>query len=358
MIINSVPEFYRRFLPEVFYKTVPPEPFSNCLDCQMVAKSRDEISSDTGRPFSPDTKCCTFIPRLPNYLAGAILSDNDPAMEEGKRRIIERIRSRKGVFPNGVYPTSEYNRQYQEKCRTDFGRNKQLLCPYFVNGDYNCSIWKYREAICALWFCKHLAGKKGTEFWNSVIGYMKFLQEWLLNIAAGRCELDPVDPYDEGTYPGFRESPGNGAEASSYADTWKQWEGNEIEYYIQCYEVVSNLDQGEIESILSHGEILAKRIENLAADMINIPETLAVNKNLLHDDQAGNYIVEISSHIEILQKSVIWSFSLPKSVLDSFDGTTKTSRITEKLIESDGTKIEQEILIALYNQGILQDAGV
>ncbi len=357
-IINSVPEFYKPFLPEVFHKAIPPEPFSDCQNCPMVAGSLDEMGCDTGKPFSPHTKCCTFIPRLPNYLVGAILSDKEPSMEEGKNRIIERIRSGKGIFPNGVYPTSEYNRLYQEKCRTDFGRNDKLLCPFFMEGDLNCSIWKYREAICALWFCKHLAGKKGTEFWNSVIGYMKFLQEWLLNIAAGRCGLNPVDPYGEGTYREFREANGEGTEKSNYADIWKHWEGHEIEYYIKCFEVVSNLDKVEIENILRHGEILAKRIENFADDIGNIPEFMIINKDLLHEDHYGNYIIEISSQIEILQKSVIWSFLLPKSILDSFDGTASTSFIIKKLVGSDGYRIEPEILIALYNQGILQEVRI
>lgn len=354
-IINSVPEFYHPFLPGVFHKVIPPEPFSDCLNCPMVARSIDETGYDNGRPFSPHTKCCTFIPRLPNYLAGAILSDTDPLMEEGKKRVIERINSGKGIIPNGVYPTNEYNMLYQEKSRTDFGRNEKLLCPFFKQGDLNCTIWKYREAICALWFCKHIAGQKGTIFWNSVIGYMKFMQEWLLNIAAGRCGLDPADPYGEGTYRSFRESDGKGNKGSSYTDIWKHWEGNEIEYYIQCYEIVSGLDQKEIENILHHGEILAKRIETLADDIVNIPDIMTVNKDLLTDDHDGNYIIEISNNIEILQRSIVWTFRLPKKIPDSFDGTTKTTTIIKKLEESEGFKIEPEILIALYNQGILMD---
>lgn len=357
-IIDSVPEFYHPFLPHVFQMAIPPEPFTSCMNCQMIAESRDEMSFGNGKPFAPDTKCCTFTPRLPNYMAGAILSDNDPEIQEGKKRIAGRIRSDKGILPNGVYPTAEYNKLYQAKSSTGFGRSIELLCPYFVNGRFNCSIWKFREATCALWFCKHIGGKKGTEFWQSVMDYLKFLQESLMNIAAFKCGLHPVDIYGEGTYPGYSESSEYLDNARNITDIWKKWKGREAEYYIKCYEIVCNLDVREIQNISDHGCELAKRIENLAAGMVTVPEFLSVSRDLIRDDQTGHYVVEITSYFEILQKSIIWSFRLPKFILDPFNGITKTSGIVQLILELHGVRVEPEILIALYRQGILKDSGI
>jgi hypothetical protein len=356
-IIDSVPAFYHSFLPQVFQLKIPPEPFSDCFKCPMIAGSRDELSQDLSKPFAPDTKCCTFTPRLPNYMAGAILSDYDPAMEEGKKRITEKIRSGEGIFPNGVYPTRKYNELYLEKSRMEFGRNNELLCPYFVEGKYNCTIWKYREAICALWFCKHLAGRRGTEFWNAVIDYIKFMQQSLINISAYRCGLQPVDPYGEGGYPEYIV-PKSAEDADKlYSGIWKEWKGHEAEYYRRCYEIIVNMEHDYIQRILEKGDPLAKRIENIAADLAKVPEFMVLDKKYVRIDQDGFYQVEISNYIEILQKSVIWSFRLPKYILDSFDGRLRTSEVKQHICEFQKINVEQEILISLYRHGILKEKG-
>ncbi len=354
-IKDSVPPFYHPFLPEVFQVVIPPEPFSDCLNCPMIAQSREDLSQDLSKPFAPDTKCCTFNPRIPNYMVGAILSDQDPAMEEGKNRIIERIRLREGIFPNGVFPTRKYNQLYLEKSSTEFGRNRQLMCPYFKEGRLNCTVWKYREAICALWFCKHLAGRRGTEFWNSVIEYMKYLQESLLNVGAYRCGLQPVDPYGEGLYQEFRELHVTEEADKQYAEVWGEWKGHEAEYYIRCFEIVSNLEHSYIQGILQKGESLAERIEIIASDMIKVPEFLLLDKESVMEDQTGVYVVEIKNYIEILQKSIIWSFRLPTYILDSFDGNLSTSEVTEHILKLHKVSVEADILIALYRHGILKE---
>ena len=37
--------------------------------------------------FRPDTKFCTYYPRLPNFLVGGLLSDDTPAMATGRLRV-------------------------------------------------------------------------------------------------------------------------------------------------------------------------------------------------------------------------------------------------------------------------------
>jgi hypothetical protein len=94
-------------LPEFFNKEVPPEQFSDCADCPMICSSHDKTGEDVSRPFSPETKCCTFHPRLPAYLVGAVLTDDDPELDAGKQKMIEKIASQRGIFPHGVYPTKK-----------------------------------------------------------------------------------------------------------------------------------------------------------------------------------------------------------------------------------------------------------
>jgi hypothetical protein len=352
-IIDSVPAFYESYLPQVFQTLIPPEPFSDCLNCPMIAESRDTMEDNLSKPFAPDTKCCTFNPRIPNYMAGAILSDTDPAMEEGRRRIAARIEAGEGIFPNGVYPTPRYHQLYLEKSREEFGKSRELLCPYFQQGRYNCTVWKYREAICAIWFCKHLAGTGGREFWNAVTDYMKFMQESLINVSAYMCGLEPVDPYGEGGRPAYSEPAEPAEAAAKYLELWKDWAGHETEYYIKCHEIVTGLEDEYILKIQEKGAPLAHKIESIANEIIKVPDYMMLNKKLVDDGGDGYYRVEIRNYIEILQKWIIWSFRLPRDILDLFDGTRKTTLVVQQILESRRIRIEPEILIALYRHGVL-----
>lgn len=353
-IIDSLPGFYKPFLPEVFDTLIPPEPFSDCLNCPMIASSRDGTDHEQSLPFNPETRCCTFTPRIPNYMAGAILSDDDPGMGEGRRRLTERIRSGSGVYPNGVYPTPAYTRLYVEKSPREFGSNKDLLCPYFTKGKYSCTVWKYREAICALWFCKHLAGARGREFWKAVIDYMKYLQESLINVSTYMCGLEPVDPYGEGGRPAYAE-PSEAAEAEkAYASLWNKWAGHEEEYYLKCHEIVTGLEDEVIRKIQMNAVPLARKIDDIAQDIITVPEYIKLIDNAVNDTGDGYYRIEIKSYIEILRKWVIWSFRLPRDMLDLFDGKRTTSSVVQHVLEYGKIRIEPEILIALYRHGVFE----
>ncbi|MCA1756375.1 MAG: hypothetical protein LC649_02825 [Bacteroidales bacterium] len=354
-IIDSVPAFYEPLLPQVFQTEIPPEPFSDCLNCPMIDTPGEDPGSNLSKPFSPYTKCCTFTPRLPNYLAGAILTDNDPAMQEGRKRLSDTIMSGQGIFPNGVYPTLEYHRSYIERSRKEFGRARDLRCPYFTEGRYNCTIWKYRETICALWFCQHLAGTRGREFWDAVIDYMKFMQESLINMSAYMCGLQPVDPYGEGGRPEYHE-PEDPAEArKKRAELWKEWVGHETEYYIKCHEIIINLEHDHILKIHEKGASLAKKIKSIASEIIKLPEYLVLNKDLAHASGEGYYQVELRNYIEILQKQIIWSFRLPKLILDPFDGKSGTTEVLRQIAVNEKIKVEPEILIALCRHGVLAE---
>lgn len=334
---------------------IPPEPFSDCLNCPMVASAGEDPVSDLSKPFSPHTRCCTFTPRIPNYMAGAILSDSDPALEEGRQRLLERIRSGKGVYPNGVYPTPEYTRYYIEKSPMEFGRSRELLCPYFREGRYSCTIWKYREAICALWFCKHLAGRAGREFWNAVIDYIKYIQESLINVSAYFCGLNPVDPYGEGGRPSYNVAADAADVVEKYADLWKEWAGKETGYYIRCHEVVETLGEEEIRKIRMKAVPLAMKIESLANEIGQIPEFLRLAENRVSDEGDAYYRVEIRSFLEILQKWIIWSFRLPRDILELFDGKKETAAVLQQSLDLYRIRIEPEILVALYRHGVLTE---
>src|SRR6218665_3697133 len=89
-MLDSLPLLYRDLLPEFFQKGVPVETKATCDACAMCPSSAAgtvESVDGVSRLFRPDTKCCTYYPRLPNFLVGALLSDERPELAEGRRAL-------------------------------------------------------------------------------------------------------------------------------------------------------------------------------------------------------------------------------------------------------------------------------
>ena len=97
--------------------------------------------------FSPDLKCCTYHPTLPNFLVGALFADADPALDEGRRRVRAAIARRAGVSPEWVGPPRKYRVLLEAGRVRGFGRARALVCPYLDSG--RCSIWRHRESVHA-----------------------------------------------------------------------------------------------------------------------------------------------------------------------------------------------------------------
>ena len=52
--------------------------------------------------FAAETKCCTYVPEVPNFLVGRILDDPDPAFAPGRATVNQRIDARVSVTPLGL----------------------------------------------------------------------------------------------------------------------------------------------------------------------------------------------------------------------------------------------------------------
>jgi len=352
-IAETIPEFYHAILPLLFQQQIPPEPFSDCFNCPMIGEKGEDPGLDMSRPFAHETKCCTFTPRLPNYMVGGILSDPDPSLLEGKQRIMAKIQSREGILPNGVYPSREYNDYFIERGALEFGRSKFLLCPYFIQDKYSCTIWKYREAICSFWYCKQIASKRGSDFWNSMVDYFMFIQDSFIELAVKECGLNLADPYESGPHIKFHHEDEPVRRMNQYNEMWGKWLGKEEEYYKKCFEIVRNLPALHTKEIIATAKGLEKNTERRLNDFVYLPEFLLANRNSLREANKDSYQIEISSYIKSTDKSIAWSFQIPRFAIDYFDGQTQTNEVIRMVDEKHFIHLEPEILIALYRHDIL-----
>src|SRR5690349_17121148 len=106
-ILDDLPALYAHLLPAFFQEPVPEETKATCSRCSMCeGNCQDAVAPVDGKSrfFNPNTKCCTYFPKLPNYLVGALLSDDRPELAEGRRRVEARIDARLGATPQWLSP--------------------------------------------------------------------------------------------------------------------------------------------------------------------------------------------------------------------------------------------------------------
>jgi hypothetical protein len=137
---------------------LPAETDATCQDCAMCAEP-----GRTPLPglafFKPDTKCCIYVPGLRNFLVGLILQDDDPRFAAGRATVEARLDARVSVTPVGISPLPVQTALYRLEGTQAFGQDRTLRCPHYLDeAGGQCGIWRYRNGICATWFCKHTRG--------------------------------------------------------------------------------------------------------------------------------------------------------------------------------------------------------
>lgn len=295
---------------------MPEEPRANCSDCSMC-KPRDRVTAQD-RVFNASTKCCTYIPVLPNFLVGGILQDEDPQFAEGKSLFL-REGARLVVSPSGVAPPWHYWWHYYDK---PFGEVELLKCPYYINRDGGlCGIWKYRNSRCTTWFCKYDRGTFGLNFWCALSDLLarmeKDLSEWCVR------ELDLRIP----------EQPSNAAEA-----TWGNWSGRELDFYKQCFGKVSAL------TWLQALELSGPKGLNLAEDTLKKFALLVDAPSLPDHLKPGNFTSEDLGNDAVR----VWGYR-------SYDPIDLPNDVFEQIKNGDWNNLESSLVRRLYEIQILVD---
>src|SRR5713101_6632134 len=144
-------------------ESVPPESRATCDDCAMCAP--EGAAEPNTLYFSPRVKCCTYQPRLPNFLVGRALEDRDFAFSAGRATVERRIDGGVEVTPLGLEQSAAYGLLYQHGS-AGFGHAESMRCPHYIEEGGRCGIWRHRNSICATWFCKYERGAVGLAFWE------------------------------------------------------------------------------------------------------------------------------------------------------------------------------------------------
>ena len=353
---DVLPPFYRDFLPDFVEALVPVETLATCDDCAMCQKGGEEDPG--GIYFSPESKCCTYYPNLPNYLVGALLSDPDPQLEEGRRRVREKIKERIGVMPQGVQTPRKYTLLYQ-MTKDGFGRSQSLLCPFYDQDQGNCTVWRYRESACTTFFCKFVIGADSSEFWRALHNYLVLVQRTLVQFTLHELgfpapvALEPMPTHLSGPHVQLTIEDVDEVSPSerTYEESWGKWVGREEEVYLQSYRLVSELTREEFEKLVGiTSRIQLAQLEQKRRHMMNsaLPATLKRNPGLQVSRSGDDYLLVTHSKWQPirLQRPIY-------EILDYFDGRQTNEEVLRRIRVEKKAQLEQDLLVHLFHFRIL-----
>ncbi|MEO7330034.1 MAG: hypothetical protein ABI193_15775 [Minicystis sp.] len=246
---GMLPGIYHPFLPAFFDTLAPEEKKATCSNCAMCPPPGASAVEGVVY-FRPEAKCCTYHPRLPNYLVGAVLGDPSEEMAEGRLRIRAQIQGRIGVSPRWLAPSRRYSLLLKASRDSSFGRALSLRCPYFQEQGGLCTIWRYRESDCSTFFCKHEGGADGKIFWSALDGYLRLVENRLSAFAIEGLSPTLGEPASPNGQLSLEELEGLPPAKSDYQHYWRGWEGREEELYLAAHARVSALRPGDLESIV------------------------------------------------------------------------------------------------------------
>ena len=262
---SLLPPLYERWVDQLLGRPIPPESEATCSNCVMLARG-DEEHTSVRRFFDSTTRCCTYLPSLPNFLVGPILADSDAGMAAGRRSVGARLDRGVAVTPLGLGTPATYTLLYANG--TDgFGASHALRCPHHLD-DGGCGIWPHRMSVCATWFCKYSRGAVGRKFWRALqvllAGVEKDLARWcLLELRLGAGALGRLFPPPEPTSHSQtidRFQLDGRVDPEQHAAVWGEWEGRERELFDACGNLVDRLDWQDVLDICGMPRFEACRI--------------------------------------------------------------------------------------------------
>ncbi len=301
--------------------------------------------------FNPATKCCAYVPTLHNHLVGGVLGERDPAMAEGRARVIATIDARIGVTPMGIVPPSQFAVLYGPD---RFGQSETLRCPYYIVERGQCGVWKHRNAVCSTWFCKHARGASSRAFWKAIeiaLGEVEraVARSVVLELDVGAEALSALFPHPADVKPSAADLDRRVDEAR-YARLWGKWLGREREFYARAAEIAAKLGPGD--ALRLGGSEVAARVK-IAQDAFaelgdeTLPPHLHVGEfQIVAMDEGRTRVTTYSQYDPIdLPPALV-------SVLHRFDGAP-TKKALKTIRDEDGLALDAALVRKLVDFEVL-----
>ncbi len=352
---------HARWLEAALGGKIPSEPHATCESCVMLPVPGGADGARDAVFFNPKTKCCTYLPRLHNFLVGAILADEAPDMAEGQARVLERIGRKVGVTPLSVGAGGAYGLMYDHGDGV-FGHSEAMRCPYYLEDRMGggCGIWRHRNSICMTWFCKHERGATAKRFWDSANELLMAVEENLaihclvtlgFDDAALRTNFPFKVPKSQRTETVKGDELDGTVSPERYKALWGSWAGREKELYLQSDGIVRDMEWKDVERIGGATVALLTQLARAAYRAVTssaLPERLEIgNLNVIG---VGHGTVRLATY-SAYDPTDAPAALLP--ALPAFDGSKVRDAL--RAIEKDhGLVLSLELVRKLVDYGVLR----
>lgn len=353
----ALPPLYAAWMDDLLAGPIPHETDATCDDCAMCGgEGREARSGETF--FNPETKCCSYVPELPNYLVGRVLADSDPAFATGRATVLVRLQAGVGVTPLGLGQPPIFAVLYGRSSNTLFGQSRTMLCPhYLAEGGGRCGIWKHRNSVCATWYCKFVRGATGQNFWKTLNQLLSAVEQNLARWCVH--ELDPgggalkllfplneerkralVDPHALDGAP----------EPQRQRALWGKWAGREADYYQACARLVGPLAWQDVLAVSGPAVRIYARLTGAAYGQLTsaqLPVALKVGSFRSIRLSADTQVVSSYNEYDPIE--------LPRSLLEVlhyFDGRP-TAQALAAISAERGVTINRDLVRRLVDFNIL-----
>ncbi|WP_141731924.1 hypothetical protein [Oligoflexus tunisiensis] len=224
---HNFPGIWTAMMPrELFGLQIPEERRATCMNCPKASHEG----------FRADYRCCTYHPRVANFLLGLALET--PVGE----RVLDNIMDRGMLIPEGMHYAPAQWVDYLDDLQSDaFGRSEKVLCPNLDQSTGYCNIHAFRNAVCSTFFCYKDHGDAGEGFWDQlqVLGSQveMALGQWALEQAG--FDLDRYfKAFDQLGRNIHKASGQQGWQDSARELLWGDWLGREKELMRACAAVI------------------------------------------------------------------------------------------------------------------------
>lgn len=356
-----LPPLYAGWIDELLGGPIPDETNATCSSCAMLVSDATGAQSDAG--YNPETKCCTYMPELWNFLVGRILDDDSVDARAGRATVEARIDRGLVVTPLGLGRSRTFRLIYGTGGATTFGLSRSLRCPHYLHEQGGlCGVWRHRESTCATWFCKHVRGAVGLNFWSHLHQLLRAAENalagWaLLELGFDRAALAHLyEPRREENRAKLTGRDVDGApDPADIRASWGAWRGRERELYRESAHLVAALEWNDVlrlggAQLAVYAAIVEDAYERLMNDAIPARPTPA----LVQITPRGRDRVRITGY------SGMDALEMPAEIarlVSYFDGRP-VAEVIEEISRTEGVTVDPSFVRKLADFGILREAEI
>ena len=275
-IANHIfPGAWRYMMPaELSVLSLPAERQSTCMNCPKTCTEQ----------YRPDYRCCTYHPRIPNFLLGLALASGK------KDELTPILKGSAMITPEGLHESPAQWYAYLADTKDEqFGKSKHVLCPLLDTKNGLCRVHAFRNSVCSTFFCLKDHGVKSERFWEQLLALGTQVETLLSQWALRQLGFD-LDAYmerlnaHEDRVATLSLSGNRGWSKAALKMLWGDWYGRELELYEQTARLISE-HRDSLWDIANNVKITdAPRFES--ALIASVPEHLKeeIDEQDLDDD--------------------------------------------------------------------------